>query len=104
RSQLHMNNYAPTHTTRHIEDWFVRACGRIHIYADRSSRRISIVMSVFDRFSQTIASGMPCKPTDLKQLMFCCCSIRPRSMGRRLKNSDHSSFRTTTLVLSSHVP
>ncbi|GFT82701.1 tachykinin-like peptides receptor 86C [Nephila pilipes] len=39
--------------------------------------------------------------TDLKQLLFCCCSIRPRSMGRRLKNSDHSSFRTTTLVLSS---
>ncbi|KAG8192045.1 hypothetical protein JTE90_025311 [Oedothorax gibbosus] len=41
--------------------------------------------------------------TDLQQLLFCCCNVRPRPMGRRLKsgNSNHSSFRTTTLVLSS---
>ncbi|XP_021002527.1 RYamide receptor-like [Parasteatoda tepidariorum] len=41
--------------------------------------------------------------TDLKQLLFCwCCTTRTHHRGQRLKNrSNHSSFRTTTLVLSS---
>ncbi|XP_054712690.1 neuropeptide Y receptor type 5-like [Uloborus diversus] len=41
--------------------------------------------------------------TDLKQLVFCCCCThKPHRTAGRLKNhSDHSSFRTTTLVMSS---
>lgn len=38
----------------------------------------------------------------MKQLLFCwCCPKKPHRSGTRLKNGDHSSFRTTTLVLSS---